>query len=171
MSIKLLHSYLRSIWLVSKIIFNQYSSAIGVWTTNLWHVRPVPYPLSYSDMLILMCCTAKRHSFKIKAESVDFFIAIYVYQIQSLIKFKCVYQSFAFLIEIYRFVWKIHFNQDSSASWVWTTNLQHVGPEPYQSSYLDMLINCAVCKELFQNKSRKCYFFSNLFSKFNLWSS
>ena len=66
-------------WLVWKILFNQYSLASGIWTTNLWHVRPVPYHLSYSDILILMCCTAKRHSFKIKAESVDFFIAIYVY--------------------------------------------------------------------------------------------
>ena len=101
-----------------------------------------------------------RHSFKNKSRK-SWFLLLSIYWIQPLIKLKCVYQTFAFLFEIYWLVQKILFSLYSSAAGVWTTILWHVRPVPYPLSYSDTVLQfwCVECKARFQNKSRKSKFF------------
>ena len=104
-----------------------------------------------------------RHSFKNKSRK-SWFLLLSIYWIQPLIKLKCVYQTFAFLFEIYWLVQKILFSLYSSAAGVWTTILWHVRPVPYPLSYSDILILmcCTASKALFQNKSRKSLCFTQI---------
>ena len=84
-------------------------------------------------------------------------------------------QAFAFLFEIYWLVWKILLNLYSSGCGVWTTNLWHVWPLLYPSSYLHNLsifiLMCCRQGTVSKSKHKALTFCFNIFTKLNLLSS